>query len=130
MESRRVYRGIEEAIRAGSCRDSYPHSFLSRRLRYDFMETADLRRMKEVMVLASSAMHSHSRMDIDSVIRAHSDMMSSLIGTIPYFSPNADEDGKSDRDMAVELFERVADRMSELAGRLASSGGKVDIESV
>ena len=132
MESRRIYRAVEDAARFGVPAERFPHSPVSDGLRYDVRESSDLRSMIAARMIASSALKSHAGFDPGEAFKSYKDALSLLFDTIPYMSDRKGSDGKSgDREAAVELFERVSERMSALAERMSSSmgGGKVDIES-
>lgn len=128
MERRGVYRAVEEASETGRFDDgTYPHSVLSRRLRYDYRENRDLRGILLGNMVAVSALSSHQRIDPRSGTDARRDFMREVFSTIPYMSD--DKRGDTERERAVELFNEVADEMERLAKKLSGGSQKVDIES-
>jgi hypothetical protein len=129
LERRGVYRGIEEVAESGRFEDGeYPHSGLSRKLRYDYRENKDFRSLLIGQMIAVSATASHEKVDINSGIKARKDLLKEAFSTIPYMSDKKED--TTDRDRAVELFNEVAEEMEKLSEKLmGSSKTKVDIES-
>jgi hypothetical protein len=128
LDRRGVYRAIEEAAETGRFEDGqYPHSALSRRLRYKYRENRDLRGILIGHIVSISAIASHPRVNVNSGISARKELIREVFRTIPYMSD--DEEAGSERERAVELFNEVAGEMERLVGRLDGTAGKVDIES-
>lgn len=109
--------------------ERHPHSFLSEKFRYAIREQSDLRSIILAKLIATSALCSHYRMDIDSGQSVQLNLVKSAMSTIPYMSSGLDN-GERDRDRAVELFNEVADDLEAFARRLSKApSGKVDIET-
>ena len=125
MESRWLYRGVEEVSDTGRfCDDEYPHTVVSRSVRYSLREHRDLFRLTLSRYVGSSARLSHSRYDPSSAEKSCSEILESAVSSIPYFAPDR-SGNKTERERAVELFNEVADEMERIVARL--SDGKVDM---
>ena len=135
MESRRLYRELEEVIDTGRFASSdYPHSPLSKALRFRFREHRDLKDIYTANFVSVSALGSHRKIDIDSAQELQSEMLDDVLRHVPYFKTRADSKNQ-ERERAVELFNEVASVMEEFSKVLfkskpESESKKVDIESV
>lgn len=130
MERRGVYRGIEDSIGSGAYSNlGFPHSYLSRSLRWALRSLRDDREVLIGRMVAVSALAGNSRIDVDSGREVQKELLDMIVSTIPYMRPSG-SDAESERERAVELFNEVSDEMEELVARIAGkTAGKVDIES-
>ena len=120
MESRRVYRGIEEAALTGRfAKDEYPHTFISRSLRYEYRELLDFRQELLATANAVASEYSHQRLDIKKGGERVRKLLDKSVECMPYLSRSQKraKDGKrdlsSDRERAVAYFELLSKKLTK-----------------
>lgn len=125
MESRWVYRGIEEAAETGRFEDSgYPHSSLSRFLRYNYRTYRDLIHRVSYKFCAVSSLLSRPDMKFDAALDLHQELMEDLESAIPYVgSRKRRETSKleEERSNLVSLFNKVLPELERLGQEYAKA---------
>lgn len=120
MESRRVYRGIEEAALTGRFSEGeYPHTFISRSLRYEYRELLDFRQELLAAAATTASEYSHSKLDVRKGSEQVRKLLDKAVECVPYLSRSQKraKDGKrdlsSDRERAVAYFELLSKKLTK-----------------
>lgn len=117
MESRRVYRGIEDlALRGKEIRIEHIHSVLALNLRYQYRELMDARDTDMRYGMALAAIYAHPRADIKSGIREINRRFDLAKSCIPYYNirvRNANQDIERGVRLLRLLHKNVTKEMLE-----------------
>jgi len=123
LESRRVYRGLEEAVLTGTWIPvEHPHSFLSRSLRYRFRETRDMLDINSSIYLSLSNIIGNSHVKMSKAQRMLDEQKDRLFSTIPYIASQTDKKRKRvisgvrlfkklEKTLTPEMVQREYDRL-------------------
>lgn len=120
METRRVYRGIEEAALTGRYDTAeYPHSFISRGLRYEYRELCDFRRELSVAAITLASEYGNDKLDAKKGHDQVRKLLDKAVDCMPYLS-RTQKNGKtakrklsSDREKAVAYFELLSKKLTK-----------------
>lgn len=118
MESRWVYRGIEEASETGRFSDErFPHSIVSRQLRYMYRAYRDSRFSFAAYYVATSSLLSHPRTKFDAAHGLHDELTNAMFDRLPYLAAEKAR-VDSDRENSVKVFNEAIGELEELAAKL------------
>lgn len=124
MESRRIYRGVEEAAETGRFRDAdFPHSPLSKALRRMYRELRDSERLMGLELLSLSALYGNGSAKLDEGNKARHNLLGEIRSSIPYL---AKVYGHGDRDYAIKMYEAMMRKLDEKSGESSGEAGERD----
>lgn len=95
METRRVYRGIEEASLRPLPDEEHPHSGISRALRYRFRELRDVLEIRKTSFVAISNILGNSRVKQSSAVDAFKNSYNNVFAAIPYMTTSKKEKSRA-----------------------------------
>lgn len=126
MESRRVYREIEETVETGRFSSvSYPHSIISKSLRHRYHDVRDSRSDMAFYFVATSAFASHGKSKFESAKQVYEELADKFGSSLPFVDA-ARKRNEAERADAAEVFSEAADRLKEIGKKFADIQAKED----
>jgi len=112
LESRWIYRGVEDSIRSVDFSSGkYPHSWITLSLRYSIRETHDFISINNTNAAARAAWGAGQSSDENT--RKANEALRTALTTLPYLNakkkekPKTEEEHKSDWDMLADALRKA-----------------------
>ena len=128
MELRYVYRKVEDDIGFRIHKPETPHSFLTRRLRFDLRELKDVAHRSELLATCMSSLAGNGSLDVIKVNDKVMDILSDAFSTkLPYVKQK-DKPAESDDQDVIDGYFKELEEFSEKLRRQndAIKGDSVD----